>query len=249
MNGALYLYGVIPASTDVTFGRMGIGRDAPEVFAIVVGDVACVASAWEEDTVPATAPYAQGHEQVLLTVWERHPVVPFEFGTIAPEAGQVERLLRANRYRLRLALKKVDGKAEMQLIVSWRNMPQIFEDILKEHHAIARYRQQILKQSPEATYQDRIQIGGMVAQALGHKKTQAAQQLVKDLRHHVLELVHEEPIGDAVVLRAFCLVLKDQIGSFEQGLSSMDERFKGRFDWKYTGPLPCYHFAQVPMKL
>lgn len=249
MQGGLYLYGVIQTTKQEAFGRIGIGRKTPEVFSIVVRDVACVASPWEEETVPATAEHAQAHERVLLTVFERFAVLPFEFGTVAPDAQMVTRLLSSNLARFRMALRRLKGQAEMQLVIAWNSMKQIFEEILKEHHAIARYKQEILQKPADQTYQDRIKIGEMVAAALSHKKTQQAQRIASALRRHVLDLELEEPIGDATVLRVFCLVKKDHVGSFEQQLRLLDARFDGGLDWKYTGPLPCYHFVTVPVTL
>ena len=248
--GGLYLYGVIPTRTQEAFGRIGIGRKTPEVTSVAVRDVACVVSPWEEETVPATAEHAQAHERVLLTVFERFTVLPFEFGTVAPDPEMVKKLLRANLHRFKVALRRLQGKAEVQLVASWHNMQQIFDEILKDHHAIARYRQEILRKPAEQTYHDRIQIGTMVAEALSHKKAQEAGQVAKGLRGRAVEgLVLEEPIGDAVVLRAFFLVKKDRVESFDQQLRSLDQRLDGRLDWKYTGPLPCYHFAHVPITL
>jgi len=245
--GGLYLYGVIQSRTREEFGRIGMGRKTPDVFTIVVRDVACVVSPWEEETVPATAEYAQGHERVLLNVAERFTVLPFEFGTVAPGLEMVQRLLKSNLNKFRLALRKLKGKAEVQLVASWTNMKQVFEEILKEHHAIARYKEEILRKPPEQTYQDRIQIGEMIAEALGLKRASEAERIVRALRRYALDLVMEQPIGDTTVFRGFYLVKKDRLASFEQQLRSLDERFDGRFHWKYTGPLPCYHFAHVPI--
>jgi len=247
--GGLYLYGVIQTKKPEVFGRIGIGRKTPEVFSIVLQDVACVASSWEEETVPATAEYAQAHERVLLAVFDRFTVLPFEFGTVAPDTEMVTRLLRANLHRFLVALRKLKGKAEMQLVASWHNMPQIFEEILNEHHAIARYKQEILRKPADQTHHDRIQIGKMIAEALSHKKAQEARHITSGLRRHLLDLTADEPVGDAMVLRAFCLIKKDQVASFERQLHWLDGRFEGRIDLKYTGPLPCYHFVNVPVEL
>ena len=245
----VYLYGVIQTTQQEAFGQVGIGRKTPEVFSVVVRDVACVVSPWGEETVPATAEYAQAHERVLLAVFDRFTVLPVEFGTVAQDAEMVKKLLSSNVNRFRLALRKLKGKAEIQLLASWHNMQQIFEEILNEHPAIARYKQQILQKPADQTYHDRIQIGEMVAEALSLKKTKEAQAITSNLKRRALDAVTEQPIGDAMVLRAFCLVWKDRLGAFERELSSLDQRFNGRLDWKYTGPLPCYHFAHVPIKL
>ena len=247
--GGLYLYGVISTRTQEAFGRIGIGRKTPEVTSIVVRDVACVVSPWEEETVSATAEHAQAHERVLLKVFERFTVLPFEFGTVAPDPEMVNKLLRANLHRFKVALRKLMGKAEVQLVASWHTMQQIFDEILKEHHAIARYKQEILRKPADQTHHDRIQIGKMIAEALSHKKAQEARRITSGLRRHLLDLTADEPVGDAMVLRAFCLIKKDQVASFERQLHWLDGRFEGRVDLKYTGPLPCYHFVNVPITL
>lgn len=249
MPEGLYLYGVIPMNRKESFGPIGVGRRSPEVSTIVVQDLACVVSPWEEETVPATAQHAQVHERVLMTVFEQLPVLPFEFGTVAPEAGMVERLLRGNLHKFRVALRKLKGKAEMQLVACWHDMKEIFQEILNEHPAIARYKREISEKPADQTYQDRIRIGEMVASALAHKKGQESQKLTSTLKRGVLELTCDEPAGDQTVLRAACLVWKDRVSAFEQILNTLDQRFSQRFDVKYTGPLPCYHFARVPVRL
>lgn len=245
----LYLYGVIQSRTREEFGRIGIGRKTPEVFTVVVRDVACVVSPWSEETVPATAEHAQAHERVLLSVFERFTVLPFEFGTVAPDEEMVKRLLKSNQHRFKAALRKLTGKAEVQLVASWNDMKHVFEEILREHHAIARYKQQILQKPADQTYHDRIQIGEMVAEALGVKKAKEAERIARAFKRHVLELVLEQPIGDAMVFRGFCLLKKDRLASLEEQLRLLDKHFDGRLHWKYTGPLPCYHFAHVPITL
>lgn len=247
--GGLYLYGVIQTRQPETFGRIGIGQKNPEVFSVVCSDVACVVSPWGEETVPATAEYAQAHERVLLNVFERFTVLPFEFGTVAPDEDMVKRLLKSNQHRFKVALRKLTGKAEVQLVASWNNMKHIFEEILREHHAIARYREEILRKPADQTYQDRIQIGEMIAEALGVKKAKEAERIARAFKQHVLELVLEQPIGDAMVFRGFCLLKKDRLASLEEQLRSLDKHSDGRLHWKYTGPLPCYHFAHVPITL
>jgi hypothetical protein len=249
MTGGLYVYGVVPTRTEERFGRIGIGDTSPEVFTIVVRDVGCLVSQWDEEAVEATVQQAQAHERVLLNVFERMTVLPFEFGTVAPDAEMVQQVLRCNLSRFRTALKKLSGKVEMQFSASWHDREQIFEEILDEHPAIARYKREIQRMPSDRGYQNRIRIGEMIATALQGKKQREAQRLVAIVRRRVLDLVLDDPSGDTTVLQGACLIWKDRVSAFEQVLEALDRRVAGRLNWKYTGPFPGYHFSQMPVRL
>lgn len=100
----------------------------------------------------------------------------------------------------------------------------------------------------EQTYQDRLRIGQVVAEALDSKRHLEGEKLFKFLKGNASKACQDcmgKPVGDKVIFRAAFLVKRDAYASFEQSLMELGNRHDGRVDFKYTDPLPPYHFIDV----
>ncbi len=126
LNGetCLYLYGVV-ASHSIEPSRLRAVEDAPGVFLVHAGNLACVASKVSvadyrdrpRDTPPNQpknqlgdhlewlAPRVMRHHEMVRNLHEITTIVPFKFGTLCASASQVQEILQQlrqplTRYRL-----------------------------------------------------------------------------------------------------------------------------------------------------
>lgn len=248
MANGWYLYGIIEGSEEKRWGPIGL--EGQEIRAVPVEKIAAVASPWARDVVLATPENCRAHEQVLGELLKTETVLPFEFGTIAPTEDSLTKLLRTNYLRLLRALLKLRGKIEVNVTAAWRDTTAIFQELVNEHPMIAHYRREIQAKPFEQTYQDRIKIGQMVAEALEVKKRQEGEKLFKALKKGASSACQVgRPLVDSTIFTGAFLVKRELYPDFERSLSEVGKRYDGRVDFKYTEPLPPYHFVDVKIKV
>lgn len=246
MAQGYYLYGVIEASEQKSWGAVGVQRQ--EVRAFAFREIAVVISPWTSDVVPATPENCLAHERVLNDVIKTETVLPFEFGTIAPGIEAVDKLLRHNYSRIRRALVKLSGTVEVNVTALWHDMKANFEEIVKAHPVIATYKREIMSKPYEQTYQDRLRIGQIVAEALETKRRSEGEKLYSILKRSavgVCQACMGKPLGDKVIFTGAFLVRRDAYSDFERSLLELGSRYDGRVNFKYTNALPPYHFVDL----
>lgn len=248
MAEGYYLYGVVEASGQKGWGAVGIDRQ--EVRAIPFREIAAVISLWMSEVVPATAENCLAHERVLCHVIKTETVLPFEFGTVAPDMEAVEKLLRGNYSAFRRALFKLSGTVEVNVTALWHDMKAIFEEVVKGHPIIASYKREILSKPRDQTYQDRLKIGQIVAEALETKRQWEGKQLYSVLKKHAVgacQACMGRPLGETMIFTGAFLVKRGGYSDFERKLLELARRYDSRLDFRYTDPLPPYHFVNLKM--
>ncbi len=246
MAQGYYLYGVIEASERRSWGAVGVQRQ--EVSAIAFREIEAVISPWTSDVVPATPENCLAHERVLNDVIKTKTVLPFEFGTIAPGIEAVDKLLRHNYSRIRRALVKLSGTVEVNVTALWHDMKTIIEEVVKAHPVIATYKREIMSKPYEQTYQDRLKIGQFVADALETKRRLEGEKLYNVLKKsagRACQACMGKPVGDNVIFMGAFLVKRGAYPDFERSLLELGRRYDSRVDFKYTDPLPPYHFVDL----
>ncbi|MBI3779916.1 MAG: GvpL/GvpF family gas vesicle protein [candidate division NC10 bacterium] len=241
-----YLYGVVEASDQRGWGAVGLERQA--VSPIPFREIAAVVNPWTSDVVPATPENCLAHERVLSDLIKIQTVLPFEFGTIAPDVEAVSKLLRRNYSRFRRALDKLSGTVEVSVTASWHDMKVICEEVVKAHPMIATYKREIIRKPYDQTYQDRLRIGQIVAGALETKRHLEGEKLYNVLRKGVVGVCQAhrgEPLGENVIFTGAFLVKRRAYPDFERSLLELGSRYDSRVDFKYTDALPPYHFADL----
>ncbi len=246
MAQGYYLYGVVEASDQKSWGALGLERQ--EVGAIPFREIAAVANPWASEVVPATPENCLAHERVLSDVIKAETVLPFEFGTIAPDVEAVNKLLQRNYSRFRRALVKLSGTVEVNVTAYWHDMKAIFEEVVKAHPVIATYKREIMGRPYEQTYQDRLRIGQIVAEALETKRRSEGEKLYCTLKRSAVgarQTYTGKPSGDGVIFTGAFLVRRDAHSDFERSLLELGSRYDGRVDFKYTDALPPYNFVDL----
>ncbi len=245
-----YLYGIVESAKRIEFGPMGMPGGNPQIYTVHHRDVAACVSHYPADVqIKADTEHCLAHERVLEMIMQRFTVLPIEFGTVAPSEADVVRLLLRHRNRIKLALRRLHGRVEVGVKAFWKSLEAAAQEIVKEHAAIAHYRREIAAKPPEGTYQDRIQLGEMVAAALDEKRKREVQELMKVLKRAAVEASLGSTIGDTMVLNAAFLIRKSDFSKFERTLKSLGERHNGRLDFKYSGPLPPYSFTGMNLQV
>jgi len=247
-NGAKYLYCLIETPQDKQYTFHGVSGSSP-VYTLRHKDIATVISDIEKDVIKAKIEECLSHEQVLKGLMEETTILPFEFGTISPNKEAVIGLLKDNYLRIKKSIKGLHDKLEMNVKAVWPNMDKIFQEILAENRHIALYKKEIQKKSPNKTYQDRIKVGQLVAQALYVKKEKQMYSIVTALKQKSVEYAAEKISGDSMIFNGAFLIKKVNLEKFESALYRLDNKLNGRVNFAFTGPLPPYNFTNLKLKI
>lgn len=241
-----YLYCLIETHKDIGYISRGVDGGYP-VYTVRYRDVAAVTSDVEKDVVKATIENCLLHENVLTEVMKGNTVLPFEFGTAAPDKDSVLSLLKDNYPRIKKQIRDLKDKLELNVQAGWVNMNNIFKEIVTENRDIALYKKTIQDKPLDQTYEDRIKIGQLVAQALYVKKEREVDSIMSVLKQESVGYAPGRIVGDNMILNSAFLVKKSHMARFESNLFKLGDKMEGRVDFKYMGPLPPYNFTELKL--
>lgn len=247
-NGSKYLYCLIETNIEKRYLGCGIEGGYP-VYTIRYRDIAAVASDMDKDVINATMENCLQHEKVLFEVMNESTVLPFEFGTISPGKENVVNLLKDNYSNIKRSIRYLKDKIEMNVKALWSNMNLIFKEVVSENRDIALYKKEIEKKTANQTYENRIKIGQLVAQALYLKKGKEMDFIVTTLKKEAVGYVSERIVGDNMILNGAFLIRKGKLDKFESNLCRLDKELNGRVNFNYTGPIPPFNFTNLKLKI
>jgi hypothetical protein len=190
------------------------------------------------------------HFRLLEQIMAAKTMIPVAFGTIAGSDEEVTRDLLAARYdEWRVLLARLAGKVELGLKVLWREMKAIFAEVVAERDSIRALRDRLtaVAQAPSLrpihTYQERIEIGRLVAEALNEKKLQEAGRILAALAPLAAETHRGKLLGDNMVLNAAFLVARERETELDDAVSRLAQEHGQRLIFRYVGPAPPFSFV------
>jgi hypothetical protein len=90
----------------------------------------------------------------------------------------------------------------------------------------------------------------MVAEALEIKKRLEGEKLFRALKKGTNDACQVgKPMGDSAIFTGAFLVRRETYSDFEHRLVELSQRYDGQVDFKYTDPLPPYHFVDVKIRM
>lgn len=246
-HAGTYIYCVTDAravSTDgQTFTAQGIGGEP--VRAVRYSDLAAIVSDSPYDTYDVTRENLTAHEQVVEEVMARADVLPVSFGTVADNDQEVQRLLLAPAFDdLHRGLDGVRGRVELGLKGMWEQ-DRLFAEIAAEDETIQDLRDEIAGAAPDEAYDERTELGELIAAAMEQKRDQDAEAILSALQPLAVDVRVNPPTTEMMVLNASFLVDKGQIPAFEAQVDALRQAQAGRLVFQYTGVLPPYSFVSI----
>jgi len=188
------------------------------------------------------------HERVLEAVMKETTLLPVRFGTIADSASSAEdikKLLSVRFEEFHNLLMDMQGKVELGLKAFWRDEKAIFDEIVAENIDIKRLRDSISLKPPEAAHFERIRLGKMIEEAIDHKKTREATQILTPLRLIACSTKENPLLATRIIVNAAFLVDKVREPEFDQEVEQLDKQLCKRMAIKYVGPVPAYNFVNI----
>lgn len=241
----MYVYGVVPASA-VPPPRAGVGGSVVEL--ITFAATAAIVSDLPEREIEAGRKELVAHAQVLEDALEAGVVLPMRFGVVMADGEAVKRELLERYYDVLLSqLDELEGKVELRLRAVFEEAAVVGE-VVHEHPEIARLRDTLRGVDEAATYYDRIQLGEMVANAVVRKCEAEGEEMLRTLAPLALAVDANGVGHERVALNASFLVERHRVADFDKAVDEIGRLQDGRLRLKYTGPLPAYSFAGLPVE-
>lgn len=246
-----YIYCITPAQSfeanSPPLHTQPIGNPDTPVRTVGFEDLVAVVSDATQSRYDVSRENATAHEQAVQEVMERGVVLPLSFGTIARnDQDVVERLLKPEFDELHQQLERVQGRAEVNLKVFWRQ-ERLFAEILAENEPVRDMVEVVT--AGEASYDDRIELGQLTDEVIARKREQEAESLLDTLRPLATEVKLNPILSDMMVLNAAFLVESSRVNDFDAQVRKLEEQQAGRTIFRYVGPVPPYNFVDLKVHL
>lgn len=242
-----YLYCIVRATEMPAIGAAGVDGGTENIRLVREGEVAAVVGDTAGETYRLTRSTAMAHQLVIQEVMRYSTVLPFSFGTVANGDDEVRNLLGRYQQEFLDQLGYLANKAEYGLKALWRDKDQPFKEILAERDDIRRLRDAIAHRSPAQSYQERIQVGRMVSEALEAKREAESKRIVSRLEPMAVEARVNAVFMDEMLLNAAFLLATGTEGPFQEELRSLDREYNDRVQFRLTEASPPFNFVRMPI--
>ncbi|MEV5084392.1 GvpL/GvpF family gas vesicle protein [Streptomyces sp. NPDC056159] len=235
-----YVYGIAAASHPSLPKDMGGVGDPPRPVRILKQDgLAAIASEAPEGLRPKRRDLL-AHQNVLNKAGAGGSVLPMRFGSLAPDDDAVTQVLveRAEHYLERLTA--LDGRVEYNVKAS-HDQEAVLHRVMAEN-AEMRALAEANRQAGGGSYDDRLRLGQMIAQAVQGREAEDAAEL-QSLLEPAAEAVSVGPESTGWLANLSFLVLRE---SAEEFLAAVEEARKSspHLELRVNGPLPPYSFVE-----
>lgn len=241
---AVYVYGILPGDIEVEPGAAaGVGDPPGEIRVVRHRDLAALVSDVNLDRPLGRAEDLFAHEELLDASAADIPVLPLRFGAVvANDDAVAEELLGPHYDEFADALEQLEGRTEF--VVKGRYVEHaILREVLAEQPEAAQLNEEIKDKDPNATREQRMQIGEIVSSAIEAKRQADTQALGDALSGHVEASVVRPPSHELDAVYAAFLVKTDNADALQQAVDQLANEWRDRMELRLLGPLAAYDFV------
>jgi len=247
-----YLYCIIKEKNPKKFKILG--QKEKGVYTINEGNLAIAVSDSEVEEYPFVREHLVCHQKVIEEVMkEGYDVLPVRFGTVAKGEEDIrEKILKSKRKELLETFPIVEGRIELGLRALWKDMPSIFQEIVKENPGIQRAK----REAQENPFQMKIAgVGELVIKALDAKRENEAEKILRPLKKLAVDfkerelLRSPEPTKDSMILSSAFLVGKEKEKEFDDRIEELIKEYENRIKFIYIGPIPPFNFVELHLEV
>lgn len=247
----LYLYGIgarpgpdLTAAIDAVTGITGTPP-----FVLELGERAVIASHHPGGEILQTRRRMLAHTRVLEAAMSAVPVLPMRFGLVGGTEAEVAGLVAAHEHEIEAQLARIAGRVEIGLRVSFPREAAL-SALLSDHGELIAERDRLQRRGADAHF-ERIELGRRVAEVLDRRRTDAQAALAARVAPLCERHVLRPPEEDVEVLRAECLVAREDEPGFAEAIAR--EAAQSAFApgaeplIRLVGPVPPFHFVDLSL--
>ena len=243
-----YLYAVIPAkAAGLPCDCVGIA--GANVFSISHGRLAAVVSDIPNCRLRPERRNLAAHYAVLKhLIAQGSTILPMVFGTITENEEVIQRILQSHEDMLVEQLKRVEGKVEMGLKISW-NVPNIFEHFTNICEELHELRDRLFRPGCEPSTDEKINLGRLFERVLNHERSLHTRNVTGTLRGRCFEIKENKLREEREVMNLACLIGKNAQAEFEQAVLQTARQFDDTYTFDISGPFPPHNFVDLDLSM
>lgn len=239
---ACYVYGVVSDSAPEPATAQGVGDPPAPVTLVRHRGVAALVSEVDPGASLGSPADLRAHANVLDTVAQQAPTLPFRFGGVVRDVQAVtDELLGPFGDTFAAALEDLGDRAQFAVRGEYRQ-GTVLQEILADRPDIAELNDQTRELSEEAGHYQRIQLGEMVSGEMEARRQQDTSVLLERLTPLTAAASANAVSADLAVDVAF-LVESERRQEFEAAVEELARDWAGRIDVRLLGPLAPYDFV------
>jgi hypothetical protein len=243
-----YIYCIIESNEGRNFGAIGIGGRGDIVSTIGHEDIGAVISSTPMTKYVINRENMTTHERVIEEVMKDYTVLPVRFCTIASSADELRSLLRKRYSEFKGLLRDMDNKVEMGLKVLWKDMSQVFKEIVEDNKEVKKLKKKSEGKSAKIENTTKVALGKAVKEALDKKKADEAWKILNKFKRTYADVKENDLFGDSMVLNAAFLIDRIREKEFDFLVEDLVKKHDGRMTFKYVGPAPPFNFVNIVVK-
>ncbi|MCF4141167.1 GvpL/GvpF family gas vesicle protein [Streptomyces sp. Tue 6430] len=235
-----YVYGITAASHPaLPDGLSGVGEPPLPVRVLRAGDLAAVVSDAPENLRPKRRDLL-AHQTVLGEAGAEGCVLPMRFGSVAPDDDAVAGVLteRAEHYLERL--RALENKVEYNIKAS--HVEDAVLHLVMADSPELRAMAEANRQAGGGSYEQKIQLGEMVAAAVKAREAEDAAEVQRVLEP-LTASVEPGPESTGWLANVSFLVDRDEAARFLEAADGLREA-RPHLEVRVNGPLPPYSFVE-----
>lgn len=235
-----YIYGIIEESQYRKFGLRGL-EDA-EIYTINYQKLAAVVSDSGLFEIDPTRKNVLAHTIVQDELLKKYTLLPMGFGMVATSKDGVLRLLEKNYEALAKELKRLAGKIEVELKIFWDEKALTSEN----QELLSKLKTRINSASSAVEAQHlAIEAGMSVERIVREWKDTYVEQIYATLKVLAIDARLSNPLGVKNILNASFLIERNREHEFIKQVRGLDDKYKGKMNFKCVGPLSPYNFVDL----
>jgi hypothetical protein len=242
-----YLYAIVPASGERTYGFVGIGG-AP-VYTIPNGRMAAVVSDVPNQKIRPERRHLAAQQAVLKgLLLQTGAMLPMAFGIIADGPKAIQKIMARNQEAFLKQMQRVTGMVEMGLRVSW-DVPNIFEYFINTHEDLRAARDRFMGPYRNPSQEDKIELGRLFDGLLNEDREAYTEKVTEILSAYCQEVKRNKCRNESEVMNLACLVPRSGQDHFEEGVFEAAKLFDNNFTFDYNGPWAPHNFVELDLQL
>jgi Gas vesicle synthesis protein GvpL/GvpF len=181
----------------------------------------------------------KSHMALLEILFADGPIVPFRYGTVAPNATWLRQKLEPLAEKYSTLLDELEGLVELAVTVAADEGKVIGDVVLQQPRLRV-----LASRARSSGLAGQVQLGERTAIEYEARVRQEAGAILNALRGESLNMIHRPPSQGS--LKASFLVNSLAVDRFRALAQHLQIESGGRFQIRVTGPLPPYSFVDSP---
>ncbi|HET7657582.1 MAG TPA: GvpL/GvpF family gas vesicle protein [Bacillales bacterium] len=244
----IYIFCGIQTEQEDQFGEVMVEGKPYQTFTIHYKEAAIVVAEVPMKIYHPKREHLMMHQNVISAVMKKYDaVIPISFGNVMKTKDDVKALLENLYPQFEKLFPEISGKIELGLKVIGKK--DWLEAEIMKNRKVGEMSQAVSGKSEAAGFYERIQLGGLAQQFFTEMQEAIKTEIFDPLASLAEAEKRNDPTSEKMLLNASFLINRSDEKKFDELVNKVHEKWKGKTDFKYSGPWPAYNFINIRLKV